>query len=647
MPPNPKNERIGDLERDLYSRDAQPITAKDRPNLSSHEKQVLYGWKEENKLETDSTAEAVKMKQTDHKTNLVMKFFMASVLFFLVAAGIAAYVILGGFNVISSNNVDISVQGLVAVDAGQELSLDIIIKNRNNAILESGNVYVTYPEGTRTAQDLTKELTRDQLDLGVVPAGGSVTKTVKAVLFGEKDSVKHIKISINYKTQGSNADFSKEKSYDILIKSSPVIMTTSVPQEVNSGQDVILKIDVASNSNTDVRDLLVRAEYPFGFTFTSATPKPTFENNVWSLGDFNPNEKQTITIHGKMDGQNEEERTFRFMTGTSNSTDENQIAINYIATQQSVVIKKAFIDLTLRLNDKLGDAVVSAGDRVQGVLTWSNNLPIAINDAVVKVKLSGSGLDRQRVSQSNGGFFNSSDNTITWDKNSLSSLRNIDPGTSGSVNFTLSALQGTQQLFSQGRNLNIVMDASVAGTRVQGGVPQQITSALSGQAKVSTNLAGSAKILYTNGAFRNTGAMPPKAERETTYTVVLNLSNSFNDVANATIKTKLPPYVRWLSNVLPSSENVVYDESTRTVSWNVADLRAGAGYTNSAKEVAFQISFKPSLSQVGTTPDLTGPFTVSGTDRFTGVSVLLTNPALNTRLTADSGFRDGNDRVTQ
>jgi len=379
----------------------------------------------------------------------------------------------------------------------------------------------------------------------------------------------------------------------------------------------------------------------------SAQPQPSSENNVWRVGDFNPNEKQTIKIIGRMDGQNEEERTFRFMTGTSNSVDKDQIAISYIATQSSVVIKKAFIDLALRLNSKVGDAVVSAGDRVRGVLTWSNNLPIAINGAVIKIKLSGTGLDRQSVSESSGGFFDSSDNVIIWDKNSLPSLRSIDPGSSGSVDFTLSTLRGSQQLFSQGRNLTVVMDATVEGNRVQGGVPQQVKSSASGIAKVSTNLAGNARIVHTLGAFRNTGPMPPKAERDTTYTVVMNLSNSFNDVANASIKTTLPPYVRWLSNVSPSTESVTYDDSSRTVSWNVADLRAGAGYGNTTKEVAFQISFKPSLNQVGTTPDLTGPFTVTGTDRFTGVSVTLTNPALNTRLTTDSGFRDGNDRVTQ
>jgi hypothetical protein len=351
---DPKDERIDDLERDLYSRDAPPITANKRPELTPHEKQVQYGWKEE---PVSAQAETLQMKQTDPKSSLIIKVFTASVLFFLIAAGVAAYVILGGFNVISTKNVDISVQGLVAVDAGAELSLDIIIKNNNNSILDSGSISIEYPDGTRMTGDLTKELTRDQLDLGKILAGGSVTKTVKAVLFGEKDSVKQIKIKVDYSARGSNATFSKEKTYDIVIKSSPVIMTVNIPKEVNSGQDIVLKVDVASNSNTLIRDLLVRADYPFGFTFTNADPKPAFENNIWKLGDFNPKEKQTITIRGRMDGQNEEERTFRFTTGTSNGVDEKRIAINYISIQESLSIKKAFIGLALKLNNQPGNTL--------------------------------------------------------------------------------------------------------------------------------------------------------------------------------------------------------------------------------------------------------------------------------------------------
>lgn len=640
---DPKDERIGDLERNLYSRDAKDITAKDRPDLTPRPKSSDYGWKTE---ENRQTAEDFDMVDTHKKSSFVTKIFMASVLFFMVAAGIAAYIIVGGVNVISSKNVDITVQGLISVAAGEELSLDITVKNNNNTALESGTIYVEYPDGTRMPADVTQDLVRDQIAFEEVPAGGTVTKTVKALFFGEKDSIQQIKITAEYKAQGSNANFSKVKTYDITIKSSPVLMEVSVPEEVNAGQEIAITIDAASNSSTIVQDVLVKVEYPFGFTFLGSTPKVSFDKNIWQLGDLSPLDEKKIVIRGRMDGQNEEERTFRFLIGTAGA-DEKVLAVNYIATQKSLFIKKSFLSLDLELNGDPSPYLAEAGEKIQGRLTWKNNLAIAINSASIQVKLSGRGLDRSEVTTGAGGFFRSSDNTLNWDRNSLPALQNIEPGETGSVTFTVGTLPATQQLLAQGRNLDVVLDTIAKGTRIQGGAPQEITSTVSAVAKVMTGIIANGRVVYSNGPFSNTGTLPPRADRETTYAVIWNLSNSFNDAADVSLSTVLPPYVNWVGTVSPASEQVTYDESTRTVTWNVPDLRAGIGYTSPSKEVAFKIGLLPSLSQVGTVPDLTGSLLLSGTDRFTGAEVEGSKPALTTRLTTDPVFRNGDDRVAQ
>ncbi len=636
-----QHDRIDNLERDLYSREAPQITEIKRPDLAPHEKVQDTGWTDELKQMAEDSPEH-EMK----KNSFVNNFFIAAVIFFLVATGIAAYVILGGFNVISTNNVDISLQGLVAVDAGEELSLDVIVKNNNNSNLETANLYIEYPDGTRSSTDLTKDMSRQQFDLGTINSGSSKTQTIKAVFFGEKDSVKQIKARVDYKTHGSNAIFSKEKTFDITIKSAPLIMNVNLPQEVNSGQDITISIDVASNANNLIRDLAVQAEYPFGFTFVSSTPAPSTEKNVWKIGDLNPNEKRTITIRGRMDGQNEEERTFRFIAGTTDSADPSKIAIGYITSQQTLAIKKPFVGLALGLNGKEGVQTVGPGDRISGTLNWSNNLPIEINDASIEVKLSGKGLDRTQVVAGSGGFYRSSDNTIVWDKNSLGDLSNLNPGDTGVVSFTLTALRPSDSSSAQSRNMDISVVATMKGTRVQGGVPQQISSSVTGQAKVATNFTLNTKILHSSGAFNNTGPIPPKAERETAYTVVWDIGNQYNDVANATVKAVLPTYVRWMGNYKPSAEQITYDASTRTITWSAPDVRAGVGYTSASREVAFQIAFLPSLSQVDSTPVLIGDTTLIGTDRFTNSEVRAQQPALNTRLN-DPGFRNGDDRVSR
>lgn len=612
---------------------------------------MQYGWKEADgkneSAEKTLGEELAGMDKTDHKSSFATKVFLASVIFFVVSAGIAAYIILGGFNIISSKNVDISVQGLVAVAAGEELSLDLLVKNNNNSALDSGTIYIEYPDGTRMADDVTKSLTRDQFDFTEVAAGGLVTKTIKPVFFGEKDSVKQVKIRVDYKARGSNASFSKEKTFDITIKSSPIIMTVEVPKEVNAGQDISIKIDVASNSNVLIHDLLVRVEYPFGFSYTSAIPEVTFDQNVWRIGDLKPKETRSIVLKGKMEGQNEEERTFRVSTGTATDANSKQLAVTYITDQQSLFIKKAFIGLSLKLNGGESPRVVAPGERIQGSINWSNNLLVAINDATIQVKLAGKGLDRTQVSAGNNGFFRSIDNTITWDKNSVQTLGSLEPGESGTVTFTFVVLPNSSQLQSQGRDLNVTMAATANGTRIQSGAPQQIQSTATGLAKIGTNLTINGRTIHSVGAFSNSGPVPPKVEKETTYTVVLNLSNSFNDVTNAVLSTQLPPYVRWLGKFSPTGEQVSYNESNRTVSWSIPTIAAGTGYLSPSKEVSFQVALLPSLNQAGSVPSLTGQLLVTGMDRFTGATVESSKPELTTRLTNDPDFSTGDDRVVQ
>jgi hypothetical protein len=641
---NPKDERINELERNLYSRDAELIKTSKRPELGTvaeQNKHAQYGWKDE----TPIAEELSQIQETeDRKSSFVTKVFMASVLFFVIAAAIAGYVILGGFNVISPKNVDIAVRGLTSVSAGEEISIDLIVQNKNSTAIEKGTLFVEYPEGTRKADNVTETLPREQIDFEDISAGASLTKTVQAVLFGQKDTVQQIKIRVEYVARGSNAVFTKEKAFDVTIKSSPVVMTATVPNEINTGQEVAMTVELASNANALIDNMLVRAEYPFGFTFLSANPAPAFDNNVWNIGDLDPKEKRTITIRGRMVGQNDEERTFRFTTGTASETDEKLIAVNYITLQESVFIRKSFIGLDLRLNSRADNAIVSAGDRVQGSLTWTNNLPVSITDAAIQIKLSGSGLDTRGIEVFNNGFYRSSDNTITWDRNSLPSLRSVEPGETGTVTFSVGSLQGTSDVISRNRNLEVLADVLVRGTRIQDGASQTVESQASNVAKVSTNLAVAAKAVYSIGTYDNRGPMPPRANQETTYTVVLNVSNTFNDVSNISVKTSLPPYVRWLNN---ATDVVQYDESSRTVTWNIPSLRSGVGYNSPSRELSFQIGLTPSSNQAGTSPDLTGQIDIFGTDRFTGTVVTSSKPPLNTNIASDPDFRNGDERVIQ
>ena len=144
--------------------------------------------------------------------------------------------------------------------------------------------------------------------------------------------------------------------------------------------------------------------------------------------------------------------------------------------------------------------------------------------------------------------------------------------------------------------------------------------------------------MYYTGPLKNTGPLPPKVNQETTYTIIWTITNSSNDISSAVVRTTLPTYVKWLGVVSPDSESVTYNEIGGEVVWNAGAIPAGTGINRAAREVAFQVSFLPSISQINQSPLLTSEIAISGNDNFTHTILRDTKRALSIKLSTDSIF---------
>jgi len=639
-----RNEAINKLEKKLNSR-AHPFQYRDeRAVLSNPEVVVGDEWEGGDKIE--DLIQKTRDEQDHAHGRVVKRILIGSILFFLIALGVASLLFFRGSNMVSADNIDISISAPTSVAGGEELSLEILVKNKNNANLQNVAILIEYPEGARVAGDLTTELTRQREPIGSIPSRGEVRKTVNSVLFGEKDSIKNIKITLEYRIEGSSALFFKDKNYDIGIKSSPIIVTSRYPAEVNANQEFEIILDLTSNTSELLRDVLVEAEFPFGFTFTSSTPEPFAQNNVWKIGDLETGDRRLISIKGILLGQNNEERTFRFSAGIASETNDRVIGARLVTLTETMSINKPLVSLDVAISGGSGEDHVSRrGGRVPVTIVWANNLPTRILDARIEVRLSGESLDRNMVLPNSGGFYRSSDNTIFWDKNVSPLFADLEPGERGAVSVSFSILQS---LSSLARNQSIDIDVSFTGNQIlPNNVPQRIFVSTKKTVKLETEWGLSARLVRSIGPFENSGPIPPRAEQETTYTAMWTATNSLNDISNAKISASLPPYVEWNGLSSPSSESVVYDPVNRTVTWNAGTIRAGTGFGASPREVAFQVTFLPSLGQVGTDPLLIGDIKATGNDTFTNTQLELNRSSVNTRISSDPAFVEGSQSVVK
>jgi len=638
-------DRIDRLKKSLYRRDPSGTSYK-RHRFRRDDEDAPEEWEGVNKQSSRRTPH----DDDDEGAGTWLKIFVGiGVTVFVLALGFAAFRIFQGLNVVDSKKVAVEVDGPVSINGGDEMELDIAVTNNNETALESATLIIEYPSGARVADNVEKELERYTHALGSISQGATVEHSHSSVLFGKKDSIKDIVIRVEYRIEGSNANFSKkEETYPVKITSSPLNMKVDNPTEVNSGRETEFTVTLVSNSNKPMEDVLLRAEYPFGFEFESASPEPRFRDNVWRVGTLEPGEKRVINILGRLEGQENEERTFRFHAGEADADREREIAVEFIRTQKTLTIERPFVALGLSVNGNDGRShVTSMGEQNQVDVQWESNLDSALVNAQVVVRLSGDSLDQQSVSVGSGGFYRSVDNTVTWTKNDNPELQKVEPGDNGRVSFSFRTVEPSPSVISRFTNPEIDIEVQLVGDRFtqSGGTAESVTSDIQGAVKARAELSLTSRMVHTTGVFENSGPIPPEAERETTYTALWTITNAFNDIENGEVRASLPSYVEWKGKVDPSDEHIRFIPDTREIVWQPGHINAGVGFLEPAHKVAFQVGFLPSKGQVGTSPIIVNNVRATGRDAFVSTVLQFSKSPLTTEIATDPSFERGDAQV--
>jgi hypothetical protein len=638
--PDFDKSRLERLKRSLYSRDASAVPKEKRSAISETEVyDVKNSWGAPPSFDLPPNA------MTKKNNSFFNKFLLASVVFFVAALGLAAFIFYGGFNSISSDNVDIKIVGPSSISSGQELDLSLVTVNGNRTGLENVNLFIDYPDGTQAAGGSGAALSHDQTNLGAIAAGGSKNYDISALLFGQKDQVETITLRLEYSVAGSNAVFSKTKTYDVSISSSPLLLDVSSPTEINSGQDVTLSIDVTSNSGATVSNAMVKIAYPYGFTYESSnmTPVSVSGNTIWMLGDLKNGDKKTLTVTGTLVGQNDEDRTFNVSVGEAGDPSATDFDTALATEQASVSISKSFFGLSVATSDN-ADNVETLGRDAPIIINWQNALPDQIINASVTAKLSGNVFDRTKVVPGNGGFYQSLSDSILWDKTTTDSLADISPDQSGALSFSVGSISAPAQT-SGITNPHIDVAVEMIGNRT-GSETGIVTSDQSMTVKFASDMELSAESYFSAGPFQNDGPIPPRADEETTYTVTWTISNTSNDLSNTAVSATLPLGVEWKGQISPSGEHVAYDDSQRTVLWTVGNVSAGTGFTFSPRSVSFQVGLTPSVTQAGQRLDLVQNILAVGTDTYTQTQLRATADNVTTHF-SDPNFQINDDTVVK
>lgn len=576
----------------------------------------------------DSVNDDATRKKAAKRYSYRIIILLSSLTVFSVVVVFAALYMLTGNNQISSNNIGIAISGPSSVGGGEIIPLQATVTNQNRVSIESAILIVRFPSGTKAADGSGRNIQEERITLERLMSGESINIPVRAIIFGEENQERTISAEVEYRLVDSNSTFFKKADpFDFTIHSSPLVLRVEHLEKVSAGQEIEMILSIQSNASTPIQNLLVTANYPTNFDYSSADPSPAFRQNAWLIGEIKPEQTIPLSIKGMVRGNQDEEFQVQFEIGTSRQDNQYIVGSVLSSTAANFIIEKPFINITSMVNGVSGPLVTTtAGNNTVVNIDVQNTLTETLFDMAVEVSISGNVLSREDVNAGNG-FYDSIKDVIRFEVSGNPSLAEVPPGSTRRFTFSINP--------NQVRNTpNFEMTANALARRVS---ENRVIEQLIGSVKTEVRYTSSVRTL--SGVQHVSGPVPPIADETTIYEITMSATAGGNDVTGVVLSSSLPQYVDWVSEG-SGIGSLVFNPVSKEVTWNVGDITKETRETRS-----FRVAFTPSQAQIGSTPALLGTTRLRATDRFTGVVVRAEDSPKSTQLSAEAGFDGESGKV--
>lgn len=593
------------LRKQLYSQD-QPDADIDKSELSRPD-------------DPDSPDDWQHDDKQPESHSFLNKLLVFAGIFCVLAAGFAVATFWFGDSGVSPNQVGISISGPKTISAGDTAEFTVSIRNNNQVPLEDASLTTVFPPGTREPDTSGEELRRIRQQLDTLSPGETRNVTVAASLFGQQDEVQTIDVQLEYRVPESNAIFSANDQYAVDIGELPVSISIESPKETAPGQPVTFDLNVQSNSAKPLDNVVLRANYPFGFSTTEISPEPQYRNYVWSLGKLQPGGTRDISIAGRFaDSASGGQRTFGFSAGIASSQSSSSIGTLFADREAVMSLREPYIDLTLDLQNDSQDRplVLSSGQSISGSLRYESNLDNPVSGAKIDLEFLGQGIDVKKVT-SEEGLYRESESVISWSPQTTDQLGSVASGQSGSFAFSFTNKSSENLLGIE--NPTAEMRATLKADSPEGSdLPDTISVETNRTPRLHSDITVETASLHDTGPFNATGPIPPRVGETTEYTAHFTIRNSTNDLSDVNLQADVPAFVEIAEDPQTSTGSFTYNDVTGRLRWEIPKLPAGAGFDSSPAEIFIPLRVTPPSSEAENETQILKDVTVTGQDDFVG-----------------------------
>ena len=522
-------------------------------------------------------------------------------------------------NVYSKDILKLEILGQGEADLFQEIKYIVKYKNNGKVRLEEPELIFDYPDYSIPIDGTPLRVIKKSEELGeAIYPGQEKTFTFTARLMGQEGEIKEARVTLSYRPKNLKARYTSETSFTTIIKKVPLNFDFDLPSKIESGKELKFRLNYFSNVDYPLSGLRVIIDYPSGFEFIDSTPK-SLEKIEWELGLLNKAEGGRVEISGKLMGEVGEEKVFRARIGSWK--DGEFILLKETVKGIAIIRPALYITQQINNNPKF---VANSGDLLHYEIFFKNIGEEFLTDMFLLATLSGLPFDFETI-QAPEGDFTLGDSSIIWDWRKVRDLQLLSPQSEGKIEFWVKLKDEWEIKSADDKNPEIKTTVFLSQVR------EEFVN------KVNSKLVISQKGYFDDEIFGNSGPLPPKIGETTTYTIIWQVKNYYNEMKNVKIKATLPQNVNLTGKIFPEeqTDKITFDSQSREIVWNVGDLIVGQGILTPAPNIAFQISFVPGANQAGQVPELISEARITGQDQWTGEILQATSPSINTSLPDD------------
>jgi hypothetical protein len=559
----------------------------------------------------------------------------------LITASWAGFSFFKTFQGFDGNGLELIVEGPEQITLGQEVTFFINYKNPMQQPLAAVDVRVNFP-----ADFVIVEMNPQSNAVGSVWKLGSLaaeqrgTIKIRGTFTGALDTISAVQAIATYRPANYSSDFEAMATKQIYYSNTVLEGSIIVPEKAVPGDEISIVYQYKNTGTEVLTDLHTQITIPDGFSVNidqMSSSSALGRILITPIGSLNAGEQGEVKVSGVFaSGYGGDAFIYAQMGRVGNGTQFSPMQ------KAEAVIPVLAGDLSLALivnGSEQNKRSISYGDELRGIIGYENTADEDLSDIVFKINLEAIDLNTGETLAKNqlvdfAKINASATNTVSgtqliWDGKNVANLSKLAPRSGGNIDITIPIIKKAPT--SGAVALRVTLSADIKSI---GQTELNRTVAMAPMMFVLLSdvaLQAEARYFTEEGAPIGSGPLPPVVGRQTSYRIVWRLNKTVHSLKDLEVSAKLPRSVNFSGIATSTAGEVVFDESSRLVSWKLNRMPAEI----TEAETEFNIVLTPVAADDGRFAILMEDIAFTASDEDISEQILLVVKQLNTDLQND------------